>query len=108
MLARIKLFDKPFLGELLQRRGIIELPRIETLRLRVARGDVFKDRLHLCLCDGWDVANVAEDVAFKRACEKLVIGGARVLAENANGEIRIALGVFDAFESGLEKAIHGL
>src|SRR5581483_9076245 len=108
MLARIKLFDKSFLCQLLQRRGIIKLPRIDALGLGIARGDVFKDGFHLGLRDGGNIANVAEDVALERAREQLGVVGARVIAENANGEIRVALGVLDAFERGLEKTIHGL
>jgi hypothetical protein len=93
---------------LVERSRIVELPRVDAFRLRISRREVLDDTFHLGLCDGRDVADISQDVAFERAREQLGILGARVLAENANGKIRIALGVLDAFEGRFQKSIDGL
>src|SRR5688572_32814257 len=84
---RVQLLDKSFLRQLLERPWIVELANIDAFRLGIARGDVLHDGFHFRVRHRRNIANVAENVAFERAGQKLGIRGPRVLAENANRDV---------------------
>ena len=97
--------DESFFGKLIQRRGIVELSRIDPFGFGISRRDVFHHRFHFRKRDGRHIAYITENVALERARQQLGIRVPRILSQNANSKIGIGFCVLNSFKRCFEKTI---